>query len=73
MLMAKRIGKWAWALSADERVTAAIIDAARGDPEGISVRVRRAHDVMLVKQKKVLARQQGDGLNALRRPTGPRI
>jgi hypothetical protein len=73
MMMAKRIGNWAWTLSADERVTAAIMDAARGDTAGISVRVRRAHEVMQAKQKKVLARQPGAGAAAPRRSPGPRF
>lgn len=59
-MMTKRIGKWAWALSAQERVTAAIVDSARGDTDAIGVRVRRAHDAMLAKQKKLLARQKRD-------------
>jgi hypothetical protein len=63
-MMTKRIGKWAWALSAQERVVAAVVDAARGDTEGIGARIRRAHDAMLVKQKKLLARQQQDGIGS---------
>ena len=68
MKMGKRIGKWAWALSSDERLTAALVDAARGDADGLSAKVRRAHDAMQVKQKKLLARQKSDVGAAPRRP-----
>jgi hypothetical protein len=61
MTMGKRIGKWSWALSADERMTAAIVDGARGDPARVSAKVRRAHDVMLDKQKKLLAMKAREG------------
>jgi hypothetical protein len=60
-MMTKRIGNWAWTLSPQERVTAAIVDAARGDTGAFSTRVRRAHDAMVTKQKKLLARQKSDG------------
>lgn len=73
MMMAKRIGKWAWALSAQERVTAAVVDAARGDVEGTSARTRRAYDAMMVKQKKLLARQNQNGGLEPRRRTGPGV
>ena len=68
MNMGKRIGKWAWALSSDERLTAALVDAARGDSDGLSAKVRRGHDAMLVKQKKLLALQKRDVGTAARRP-----
>jgi hypothetical protein len=54
MLEAKRIGKWLWALSSEERMTAALIDQARGGP-AVSARVKRAHAAMLVKQAKLQA------------------
>lgn len=58
MVMGKRIGKWAWALSAEERLTAALVDQARGGEDALGAKVKRAHGVMLEKQRKLVAREQ---------------
>jgi hypothetical protein len=53
MMMGKRIGKWSWTLSAQERVTAAIVGEARGGK--VSAKLRRQHDAMVEKQRKLTA------------------
>ena len=52
----KRIGKWCWALSADERVTAAVVGRAQSEKTGISKELKRKYAAMLEKQEKLLAR-----------------
>jgi hypothetical protein len=56
MLMGKRIGKWSWALSAEERLTAVLVDQAHGDHSLLTAKLKRAHDGMLEKQRKLAAR-----------------
>ena len=51
MMMGKRIGKWSWTLSADERVTAAIVGEARGGK--LSAKLQRRLDAMIEKQRKL--------------------
>jgi hypothetical protein len=53
MMMGKRIGKWSWNLSADERLTAAIVGEARGGK--LSAKLKRRHDDMIEKQRKLAA------------------
>jgi hypothetical protein len=67
MMMGKRLGKWAWALSADERLAAAGVDQARGGEIVLSAKLKRVHSAMLEKQKKLLARGLGAGSG---RPSG---
>ena len=55
-MMAKRIGKWAWALSADERLAAALVEGARGAEVALGVKLRGVYHAMLEKQKKLAAR-----------------
>ncbi len=52
----KRIGKWSWALSADERLTAAAVGRSQSEQTGISRELKRKYDAMLAKQEKLLAR-----------------
>lgn len=66
MMMGKRTGQWAWALSAAERLTAARMEQARGDGPKPNQKVQRAHRAMLAKQAKLLARGTPDA--AARRP-----
>jgi len=54
MMTSKRIGKWSWALSAEERLTAALVDQARGGKLG--ARLKRRHDAMVEKQRKLADR-----------------
>jgi len=52
----KRIGKWSWALSADERLTAAAVGRSQSEQTGIKRELKRKYDAMLAKQEKLLAR-----------------
>jgi hypothetical protein len=51
MMMGKRIGKWTWTLSAEERLTAAMVGEARGGK--LSAKLKRRHDAMVEKQRKL--------------------
>jgi len=55
MMIGKRIGKWSWALSPDERMTAARVDQAHAGRAPIGVKLQRAHDAMIEKQRKLTA------------------
>ena len=51
MMMGKRTSKWSWALSAEERLTTALVDQARGGK--LSAKLKRRHDAMVEKQRKL--------------------
>jgi hypothetical protein len=52
-MMSKRVGKWAWALSNQERVAAAIVGVAHSEKSAISAKLKRQYDAMLEKQRKL--------------------
>ncbi len=52
-MISKRIGHWSWALSLDERKTAALVAIRRGEQTRLSVKLQRKHDAMLEKQRKL--------------------
>jgi hypothetical protein len=54
-MMSKRVGKWAWALSGEERVAAAIVGVAQSEKSEISAKLKRQYDAMLEKQRKLTA------------------
>lgn len=54
----KRIGKWCWALSGEEGLTAALFESAQRDDTEISPKLRRRYEAMLEKQRKLLARNK---------------
>ncbi len=56
MLTNKRIGKWCWALSGEEGLTAAAVGRSEREGSRLSVKVKRRHLAMLEKQKKLSAR-----------------
>lgn len=49
----KRIGHWSWALSADERKTAASVTIREAEQAGLTMKLRRKHEAMLLKQRKL--------------------
>ncbi|MBI1775702.1 MAG: hypothetical protein HYR63_10170 [Proteobacteria bacterium] len=56
-MMIERMGKWSWSLSAEERLAAAAASRAQRDRTDITpAKLRRVHEAMLVKQKKLSAR-----------------
>ena len=52
-MITKRIGKWSWALSAEERLAAAVVERAEREKTRIAMPIRRRYDAMLKKQKKL--------------------
>jgi hypothetical protein len=54
-MMSKRVGKWAWALSGEERVAAAIVGVAQSEKSEISAKLKRKYEAMLEKQRKLTA------------------
>jgi hypothetical protein len=54
-MMSKRVGKWAWALSNEERVAAAVVGVAQSEKTEISGKLKRKYDAMLEKQRKLTA------------------
>ena len=54
-MMSKRVGKWAWALSGEERVAAAIVGVAQSEKSEISAKLKKKYDAMLEKQRKLTA------------------
>ena len=66
-MLAERMGKWSWSLSPEERLAAAAASRAQCERTEItSARLRRVHEAMLVKQKKLSKRAQAlpDGAGA---------
>ena len=53
MIANKRIGKWAWALSSEERLIAATVDRAQGDHARIGAKIKRRYELMQGKQRKL--------------------
>jgi hypothetical protein len=54
-MMSKRVGKWAWALSGEERIAAAAVGVAQSEKSAISAKLKRKYDAMLEKQRKLTA------------------
>jgi hypothetical protein len=54
-MMSKRVGNWAWALSGEERIAAAIIGRSQSEKSPISAKLKRKYDAMLEKQRKLTA------------------
>lgn len=52
----RRIGKWCWALSAEEGLTAAVVEASQRDHRPVSAMLKRRYAAMVSKQRKLLAR-----------------
>jgi hypothetical protein len=52
-LISKRLGHWSWTLSADERKTAAAVAMRQGEQTRLTTRLRRKHEAMLLKQRKL--------------------
>jgi hypothetical protein len=52
-LISKRLGHWSWALSADERKTAAALAIRQGEQTRLTTRLQRKHEAMLLKQRKL--------------------
>lgn len=66
----KRIGHWSWALSAEERRTAALVERRQRDQSRITTSLRRKHDAMLDRERKLNAREkqlQRQGVTVIRR------
>ena len=55
-MMTKRVGKWAWALSAQECLAAAVASRAARESSPISPKLKRLYDAMCAKQRKLAAR-----------------
>jgi hypothetical protein len=53
LMISKRIGHWSWSLSADERKTAAVVACRLREQTSLATRLRRKHDAMLEKQRKL--------------------
>jgi hypothetical protein len=56
-MISKRISHWSWALSADERKTAAAVVRRQREQRQLTTRLRRKHDAMLEKQRKLAAHE----------------
>jgi hypothetical protein len=54
-MMSKRVGKWAWTLSGEERLAAAIVGVAQSEKSEISAKLKKKYDAMLEKQRKLTA------------------
>jgi hypothetical protein len=52
-MMSKRVGNWAWALSGEERIAAAIVGRSQSEKSPISAKLKRKYDAMLEKQRKL--------------------
>ena len=52
----RRIGKWAWALSGEEGLTASLMETALREDTPVSPKVKRRYEAMVEKQRKLLAR-----------------
>ena len=57
-MLYKRIGHWSWALSADERKTAALVERRQREQSRITTRLQRKHEAMLEKERKLNAREK---------------
>jgi hypothetical protein len=54
-MMSKRVGNWAWALTGEERIAAAIVGRSMSEKTPISAKLKRKYDAMLEKQRKLTA------------------
>jgi hypothetical protein len=54
----KRTGHWSWALSADERKTAALVERRQREQSRIMTSLRRKHEAILEKERKLNAREK---------------
>jgi len=82
-MISKRIGHWSWALSANERKTAAAVALRRAEQTELSTQLLRDHEAMVQKQRKLddfedrLERQGvtllGQSRSRFRRPLTARI
>jgi len=52
-MMSKRVGKWAWALTGEERIAAAVIGRSQSEKTPVSAKLKRKYDAMLEKQRKL--------------------
>ena len=57
-MISKRIGHWSWSLSPDERKTAAAVIRRQREQTSIATRLKRKHDAMLEKQRKIEGRER---------------
>ncbi|HEX9462324.1 MAG TPA: hypothetical protein VGB82_06965 [Alphaproteobacteria bacterium] len=57
----KRIGNWAWTLTAEEGVTALVVGRALRENVPVKASLKRRYAAMIEKQKKLVARQQRAG------------
>lgn len=58
MLTNKRIGHWAWTLTAEEGLTALVVGRALREKVPVTAIMKRRYSVMLEKQKKLVAMQR---------------
>ncbi len=54
-MMSKRVGNWAWALTGEERIAAALVGRSLSEKAPISAKLKRKYDAMLEKQRKLTA------------------
>lgn len=54
----RRIGKWVWALSGEEGLTATLVERALRGGEPVSDRLMKRYAAMVEKQRKLVARQK---------------
>lgn len=57
MLTNKRIGNWAWTLTAEEGMTALVVGRALRENIPVKPSLKRRYAAMIEKQKKLVARQ----------------
>lgn len=58
MLTNKRIGHWAWTLTAEEGLTALVVGRALRENAPVTATMKRRYGAMLRKQKKLVAMQR---------------
>lgn len=57
-MISKRIGHWSWSLSPDERKTAAAVVRRQREQTAMAATLKRKHDAMLDKQRKLDGRER---------------
>lgn len=72
-MVSKRIGTWSWALSAEERLTATVVDRSQREKERVAMPMRRRYAAMLEKQKKLEKREAASGTSPNARRGGMRF
>jgi hypothetical protein len=73
-MISKRIGKWSWALSAEERLAATMVEGAQRDKLRVAAPMKRRYNAMVEKEKKLRDRApvKGDPSRMFGHPrTGP--